>query len=625
MATTQISQQEVRFQRVRESAQSNTRRVFLVMIFVSLAIPSSKGSQFEQGCAALAARKGEDAERLHALFKLDWEHTMRESPEFASMVGYPGQNDRWSDISLEAIERRKKELQAPMLVIESIDRSKLSALDQLNYDLFRKNQANAVEGARFKQEYMQITQMSGVQQEVARVMELSPHTTTKDYQDMIARLNTVPILIDQTITLLNKGIEAGITPARITLRDVPQQISNQMAEDPGKNAILKPFAGFPADISKAEQEQFRKEAQSALKEKVLPAFRKLHDFFVKTYLPHSRESIGMSELPDGNDWYVYNVRTTTTTMLTPQQIHELGLSEVKRIRAEMDTLIPQTGFKGKFEDFSKFLRTDKRFYYTDAENLVEAYRNIAKRADPELAHLFGKLPRLPYGVKEVPSYAEKSQTTAYYEPGSPQAGRPGWYMVNTYALNTRPKWEMEALSLHEAVPGHHLQIALAQEMEQAPEFRKHGGYTAFVEGWGLYSESLGTEMGFYKNPYMKFGQLTYEMWRAIRLVVDTGMHSMGWSRQKAIDYFMANASKTEHDITVEVDRYIVWPGQALAYKIGELKLKELRAFATKELGEKFDIREFHDQVLDNGALPLDILENRIKEWVSAKKNGEHKV
>ena len=256
---------------------------------------------------------------------------------------------------------------------------------------------------------------------------------------------------------------------------------------------------------------------------------------------------------------------------------------------------------------------------------MEAYRNIAKRADPELAHLFGKLPRLPYGVKEVPSYAEKSQTTAYYEPGSPQAGRPGWYMVNTYALNTRPKWEMEALSLHEAVPGHHLQIALAQEMEQAPEFRKHGGYTAFVEGWGLYSESLGTEMGFYKNPYMKFGQLTYEMWRAIRLVVDTGMHSMGWSRQKAIDYFMANASKTEHDITVEVDRYIVWPGQALAYKIGELKLKELRAFATKELGEKFDIREFHDQVLDNGALPLDILENRIKEWVSAKKNGEHKV
>jgi len=288
---------------------------------------------------------------------------------------------------------------------------------------------------------------------------------------------------------------------------------------------------------------------------------------------------------------------------------------VKRIRAEMEALIPQTGFKGSFADFSKFLRTDPKFYYSDAESLVHAYRDIAKRADPELAHLFGKLPRLPYGVKEVPSYAEKSQTTAYYEPGSPQAGRPGWYMVNTYALNTRPKGEMEALSLHESVPGHHLQIALAQEMEDAPEFRKNGGYTAFVEGWGLYSESLGIEMGFYKDPYMKFGQLTYEMWRAIRLVVDTGMHSMGWSRQQAIDYFMANASKSEHDITVEVDRYIVWPGQALAYKIGELKLKELRALATKELGDKFDIRQFHDQVLNNGALPLDILEKRIKDWV----------
>ena len=237
------------------------------------------------------------------------------------------------------------------------------------------------------------------------------------------------------------------------------------------------------------------------------------------------------------------------------------------------------------------------------------------RTDPELARLFGKLPRLPYGVKEVPAYAEKSQTTAYYEPGSPQAGRPGWYMVNTYALNTRPKWEMEALSLHEAVPGHHLQIALAQEMEGAPEFRKNGGYTAFVEGWGLYSESLGAEMGFYKDSYMKFGQLTYEMWRAIRLVVDTGMHSMAWSRQQAIDYFMANASKSEHDITVEVDRYIVWPGQALAYKIGELKLKELRALATKELGDRFDIRQFHDQVLNHGALPLDILEKRIQDWV----------
>src|SRR6266571_3646444 len=285
----------------------------------------------------------------------------------------------------------------------------------------------------------------------------------------------------------------------------------------------------------------------------------------------------------------------------------------------MEALIPQTGFKGSFPDFSKFLRTDPRFYYSDADSLVRAYRDIAKRADPELARLFGKLPRLPYGVKVIPAYAEKSQTTAYYEPGSPQAGRPGWYMVNTYALNTRPKWEMEALSLHEAVPGHHLQIALAQEMDDAPEFRKHGGYTAFVEGWGLYSESLGTEMGFYKDPYMKFGQLTYEIWRAIRLVVDTGIHSMGWSRQRAIDYFKENSAKTGHDIEVEVDRYIVDPGQALGYKLGELKIKELRAHAAKELGDRFDLRAFHDEVVKEGGLPLDVLDSRIRAWVAGRR------
>jgi len=345
----------------------------------------------------------------------------------------------------------------------------------------------------------------------------------------------------------------------------------------------------------------------------------LHEFLATKYLPGARESIAAADLPDGKAWYEFAVRTSTTTRKTPAQIHELGLAEVKRIRAEMDKVIQQTGFQGSFADFCKFLRTDPKFYYTDAESLLTAYRDICKRVDPELPRLFGKLPRLSYGVKAVPSYAEKSQTTAYYEGGSPEAGRPGWYFANTYALNTRPKWEMEALSLHESVPGHHLQIALAQELEATPEFRKHGGYTAFVEGWGLYAESLGPEMGFYKDPYAHFGQLTYEMWRAVRLVVDTGMHSMGWTRQQAIDYFMANSSKNEHDITVEIDRYIAWPGQALAYKIGELKIKELRAYATRELKARFDIRQFHDQVLGVGAVPMDILEARIKAWVAEKK------
>ena len=579
-------------------------------------------TEFEKDCARLATSKGNDTQRLHELFKLDWEHTMRERPEFATAVGFPGQNNRWSDQSLEAIVRRKRELHAPLRVLEAIQRSQLSTADQFNYDLFRKNTQDAIEGAHFSEDYLAVTQLDGPQQDLAKTLEQSPRASVHDYEDMLARLKAVPLLIDQILVLLNKGLESGITPPRITLRDVPQQIERQMNEDPDENAMLKPFKDFPKEIGGAERERLRQEAATALKEKVIPVFQKLHGFFVKTYLPGTRESIALTALPDGKAWYAYKVRLMTTTGLTPEQIHELGLSEVKRIRTQMDGIIEKTGFKGSFEEFSKFLRTDPRFFYTDAESLLRGYRDIAKRADPELARLFGKLPRLPYGVKEVPAYAEQSQTTAYYEEGSFAAGRPGWYFANTYALNTRPKWEMEPLTLHEAVPGHHLQIALAQEMEEAPEFRRYGGYMAFVEGWGLYAESLGTEMGFYQDPYSHYGQLTYEMWRAIRLVVDTGMHSLGWSRQQAIDFFLTNSSKTEHDITVEIDRYIVSPGQALAYKIGELKLKELRALATRELGPRFDIRQFHDQVLGHGALPLDILEREVTQWINTSKNNQ---
>ncbi len=590
-----------------------------VLLFASSSSSFCQPSEFESACAKLVSEPGNDRERLQQLFRLDWDYSMREDPESASENGYPGQNHRWGDQSLEAIARRKREQTAPLKVIESIDRSKLSASDQLGFDLFLWNLTNSIAGAVFRGEYLPVTQLSGLQQEVARTLELSPHSTVQDYEDMIARLKGVPVLIDQNIVLMRKGLEAGITPPRITLRDVPRQITNQMIADPAQNPIFQPFLSFPAQIPEPERARLRKEATAALSEKVLPAFARFHDFFVKTYLPGARETIGISEMPDGKDWYRHRIATSTTTSLTPQQIHELGLSEVSRIGKEMDQVIAETGFKGTKAEFFKFMRTDPRFFYTNADSLVAGYRDIAKRADPQLAALFGKLPRLPYGVREVPSYDAPSQTTAYYEPGAPVAGRPGWYMVNTFALNTRPKWEMEALTLHESVPGHHLQIALAQEMENVPEFRKEHGYTAFVEGWGLYAESLGTEMGFYRDPYMKFGRLTYEMWRAIRLVVDTGMHSMGWTRQQAIDYFLANAGKSEHDVTVEVDRYIVWPGQALAYKIGELKIKELRAYATRELGNSFNIREFHDQVLDQGAMPLDLLEKRIKKWVAEKK------
>ena len=595
--------------------------------FVPLTLPlllcgTLAQTDFERDCAKLAATRGRDSERLHRLFKLDWERTLRENPEFATEVGHPGLNARWSDVSLEAIQRRKRELQAPLKVIQSIRRAKLGAEDQLSNDLFKRNVEQAIEGTRFMSEFVPMTQLNGVQQDAARILEIAPHATVRDYEDLLARLNDLPALIDQTIVLLRKGLAAGITPPRITLRDLPNQVSSQMQTDPTRSALLRHFQAFPVGMPEAERVRLREQAEVTLRDKVVPAFGRLHEFLVKEYLPGARTSTAMSDLPDGSAWYAYNTRASTTTTLTPQQIHQLGLAEVERIRTVMDKVIADSRFQGTFGEFLSFVRTDRRFFFANKEDLVLGYRDICKRADPELAHLFGRLPRLPYGVLPVPGYSERSQTTAYYQPGSLQAGRPGYYMVNTYALESRPKWEMEALTLHESVPGHHLQGALAQEMDHVPEFRKHGGHTAFDEGWALYAESLGTEMGFYKDPYSKFGQLTYEMWRAIRLVVDTGLHTMGWTRQQAIDYFLAHAGKTEHDVTVEVDRYLAWPGQALAYKIGELKIKQLRAHATEELGDKFDIRQFHDQILGSGSLPLDVLEQCIKTWVAERKRAD---
>ena len=581
-----------------------------VLILLPLVLLGS--GAFEQK----AVGGGSEAGRLHELLDEEWEFLMREFPEFATYAGYPGQNHRWRDNSLEVIDRRKKRAKQTLADLESIHRSKLSRDDQLDYDLYLRRTLEKIEGQRFKEEYLLLNQLEGVQQDVAQVISYMPTFTVEDYENIIARMNGVPTLVDQTLVLLDKGLEMGITPPKITLRDVPQQVKNQIVVDLSLSPLMSPFKRFPKSIPPGEQDRLKKKAAAALKEKVIPAYKKLHDYIAGTYLPRAREPIALSDLPDGEAWYAFRARHYTTTKFSPRKIHEIGLSEVKRIRAEMEKIRERSGFQGTREEFDEFLRTDPKFFFKERESLLVAYRDIAKRADVELVRVFGKLPRLPYGVVRIPAYAEKSQTTAYYVPGSLEAGRSGKFYANTYNLKARPKWEMEALTLHEAVPGHHLQIALAQELEDLPEFRKHARYTAFVEGWGLYAESLGEEMGFYKDPYSKFGQLNFEMWRAIRLVVDTGIHAFGWSRRQAIDFFLDNSGRTEHDIVVEVDRYIVWPGQALAYKIGELKIKELRANARMELGENFNLRAFHDQVLGAGALPLDILEVRIKAWVA---------
>jgi uncharacterized protein (DUF885 family) len=547
---------------------------------------------------------------------------MFENPIFATMLGREdADRGRWGDSSLASIERGEARSRLVLAVLDAIDRSELDEAGRMNYDLYRYQVERGIAGERFPGEYMSINQMGGPQRWLPQLFTQIPARTVQDYEDILTWMRGVPEQLAHVRERLEIGLEKNVTPPQVTLGDVAAQIAAQAVEDPSESTFYQRFASLPEGLPAEERERLQAEARKVITERVAPAFQELHDFWVEEYYPKTRDSIAMAELPDGEAWYAHNVAGQTTTDLTPREIHEIGLREVARIRSEMEGIIEQTGFEGTFEEFLEFLRTDEQFFYDTPEELLAGYRDISKRIDPKLIELFGRLPRLPYGVQPVPSYSERSQTTAYYQPGNLEAGIPGYFTANTYDLTSRPKWEMEALTLHEAVPGHHLQIALAGELEDVPEFRRRMGTTAFVEGWALYAESLGEDIGLYQDPYSKFGQLTYEMWRAIRLVVDTGMHSLGWTRQQAIDYFLANSGKAEHDIRVEVDRYIVWPGQALAYKIGELKIQELRAYAEEELGDAFDVRAFHDTVLGNGAVPLDVLESEIKTWVSETRGA----
>lgn len=569
---------------------------------------------------ALASDKtSSDTGRLKKLFDIEWSHSMLEYPEFATSVGFPGQDGRWTDNSIEAIKRREAQSGPVLEILKGIDRSKLSKADQLNYDLYRRDVEMGIEGDKFPGEYLVMTQLGGVHSDIAQTLEAMPRATVENYENILSRLRGSPKLIDQNIELLKLGMAAGVTPPKVTLGALPDQIKALIKDDALKSPVLVPFTDFPSSIPPEEQARLKEEAVRVFNEQVRPALQKLHDYVAVEYLPKTRESVGWNGLPNGEAWYAYRVRSSTTTDLSPEKIHEIGLSEVKRIRGEMDKIIAEVKFKGGFKEFLAFLRTDPQFYYNTPEELLAGYRDIAKRIDPELAKQFGVLPRLTYGVKAIPDYSAKSSPAAYYYSGSEKAGRPGWFVANTYALKSRPKWQMECLTLHEAVPGHHLQISLAQEQGEVPEFRKHNGYTAFVEGWGLYAESLGGDLGLYKDPYSRFGALSFELWRAIRLVVDTGVHFKGWSRDEALKYMNETGANSEIDNEIELNRYIVWPAQALAYKIGQLKIRELRNYAQAELGDKFDIRAFHDTVLANGALPLDTLETVIKEWVQAQQ------
>ncbi|MFQ5816565.1 MAG: DUF885 family protein [Terriglobia bacterium] len=577
------------------------------------------GWVFAVGTASAVGEESSEAgARLHALFKEEWEYRLRENPTFASRLGDRRYNDRWPDVSLGAIARRHQHDREVLEKLAAIPYDELSEADKLNYTLFRKNYAMDVEGYQYRWYLLPLNQRGGIQtaNELGDALRFA---TVKDYEDWIARLEAFPNYMEQTIALLREGMRVGMVHPKVILERLPGQIAAQIVDDPADSLFFQPFKKFPEGISAGKRARLVREGKQAIAEGVIPVFRKFQTFFTKEYLPAGYERVGAWQLPRGKEMYAFFARQFTTTELTPEEIHRLGLAEVQRIRAEMEKVIEQVGFEGSFEEFLHFLRTDPQFYYRDPEELLAAYQGLAKRIDPTLVKLFRKLPRMPYGVEPIPANIAPDTTTAYYRRPAADGSRAGTYFVNLYKPAVRPKYEMEALTIHEAMPGHHLQIALAMELGELPEFRRYGGYTAFTEGWGLYAESLGQELGFYQDPYSKFGQLTYEMWRAVRLVVDTGMHSLGWTRQQAIDFFRANAAKTEQDIVNEIDRYIAWPGQALAYKIGELKIKELRAQARRELGERFDIRAFHEVVLGSGAVPLDVLEAKVNAWLAAVK------
>ena len=565
----------------------------------------------------MASVCNKESTELEAVVKKYWEWRLREFPEFSTWTGDNRYNHKFTDLSLEAIERRQSDERHMLEQVKNIDPSGLSGQDVLSHALLLWDLSLAVSAQQFPP-VMLLTQISGPQLMFPQLVSVTSFQTLTDYNNYCARLAAFPVYLEQVAGLLRHGIELGWVQPNGPLSGVPGQINGQIVSDIEKSPLYTPFLRMPDTVTEKERHRMKSEANKLITDLVFPAMNRFRDFITDIYMPAGDRSPGVSALPNGEAYYAHCVREYTTTDLQVSEIHNTGVREVERIRVLMHGVIRETGFKGSLQEFVDFLRTDPQFYFSKSEDLVVAYRDIAKRADAELPALFSELPRLPYGVRAFPDFEAPNQVTAMYYPGAADGSRAGYFMVNTYRPDIRPKYEMETLTLHEAVPGHHLQIARAQELRHLPDFRRNGSYTAFIEGWALYAESLGRQMGFYSDPYARFGQLMYEMWRACRLVVDTGIHSLGWSRQRSIDYIRENTAKTEQEIAVEVDRYIVLPGQALAYKVGELAIRELRASAERMLGKSFDIRTFHNALLDNGPLPLSILKNQMEEWIKGQ-------
>ncbi|MDP9349047.1 MAG: DUF885 domain-containing protein [Gemmatimonadota bacterium] len=569
---------------------------------------------------AEGARRSAASAELERLFADEWEWRLRENPLLATSVGDRRFNDRLPQVGLADQARRLEESRAFLARLRAIPRDSLTAAERINYDIFAFNRRSDIEETELLDHLIPITNREGFHTAFPELPERVPLRTVEDYRSYIARLRGFRAYAAQHAELMREGARRGFVLPRISLEGIEETLQPHAVTDPTKSLLWKPFARFPASVPESERAALAAAGREAILEGVVPGYREFLDFITREYRPAARPTLGASELPGGRAYYAQRVRMYTTLHdATPEQVHQTGLAEVARIRAEMEQVMRSTGFSGGFPEFVHFLRTDARFYPKTEEELMERNAVFLKRMDGELPKLFGRLPRMPYGIKPIPEYIAPRTTTAYYSQPAGDGTRAGFYWINTYNLGSRPLYEIEALASHEAVPGHHLQLALQQELQDLPNFRRYGGVTAFVEGWALYSEVLGKELGFYTDPYSDFGRLSYEMWRALRLVVDTGIHWKGWTRQQAIDYMAANSALTLVNITNEVDRYIAWPGQALAYKTGQMKIRDLRREAERELGGRFDVRKFHDVVLGSGSIPLTVLESNVRAWVAAEK------
>ncbi len=564
------------------------------------------------------------SETHQQLIAEQWEAWMDWDPLFATSCGDHRYDDRLPEAGEGHYTLWHDRLTAFRERLRKIDAYTLDSGARLSHDVFSRFLDFEIDALDHHSYRLPISKAGGFYHNFPDLHLWMPFQSVGDYENYLARLEGMPRYFEESTGLLRTGLRTGYVPSSVTLEGVSSSLRSLLVEDPSRSLFYKPFEKFPASLSGAECGRLSKLARRAIKGSALGAYRSLLDFVEAEYLPAARDGIAASDLPGGRAFYQERIRYFTTLDLDPEVIHDVGHQEVQRIRAEMDAAARKTGFQGSFQQFIEFLRREPRFYVNTPEALLEKTALVLKRMDGELPGLFGKLPRLPYGIRPIPDFSAPGNTSAYYQPGSGDGTVAGYYYVNTYDLNSRPLYEIEALSLHEAVPGHHLQLALQQELEYLPNFRRYSGFTSFVEGWALYAERLGLEAGFYQDPYSEFGRLSYEMWRACRLVVDTGMHALSWTRKQAIDFMAENTSSTLLNIANEVDRYIAWPGQALAYKLGEMKIRELRTFAEQVLGDKFRLRDFHDVVLHEGALPLDILEQQVRQWVKDQRGDTNR-